>query len=419
VRCIKTVTLIFCLIFSFLTSRAQWNESFIQNPGTGKSLAGISGSFDYSSNAITSAFAANFLQGSYLNDNLKSQVSSNLENSNRLEYSFSYGVYGVLYNDTINKTRVFNFFVALRHKDYMNVDFPPDVFNLGFYGNASYAGQYAKLSPFNLNSMSYQQLEVGSVCTNIAGKIKVGVGLSFLAGQQLLAINSSTGYLYTDPLGQYLTLTSNTQYNESDSTPGHTYINGYGASLDLYLSVPYKIASKNGMITLSITDLGFINWNSRSLSYSKDTTYTYNGITINGLNDLQNAAINNLSKDSLQNKYFPLTRKSFYTNIPATLTLNTNTDLGKMHLELGGWYIFNANAMPYFYAQGDKCFSHGWCTDLQLGYGGYSTYNASIGIMKQIKNAGIRLRINHLQGMILPDKFGGAGADLEFLYAFK
>lgn len=418
-KCSKAIPLIFIMMFTFLHTQAQWDQSIIQNPGTGKFLAGIYGDADYSSSAVTSAFATNFLQGSYINNDLKQQVVSNLQTTNRLGFALNYGVLGVLYNDSIHKKHAFNFFIALRNKEYVNANFTSDVFNLAFYGNASYAGQTAKLSPFNLNSMSYQQLEIGSVCTNVGGKAKLGVGLSFLTGQQLQVVNMSTGYLYTDPYGQYIQLNSDTKYNASDSTPGHTYFNGYGASMDIYFSMPYKIASKNGILAVSITDLGFIKWNSRSLSYNKDTTYTYNGFTINGLNDLQNAAINNLSKDSLQNKYFPLERKSFYTSVPATISINANTDLGKMNLEFGAWYIFNANDLPYYYIQEDKSFSHGWFTDLQLGYGGYATYNASIGIRKQIKNTEINLGICHLQGIIAPDKLGGAGALIEILHSFK
>jgi hypothetical protein len=419
VKCSRVVTLISCMIVSFLSAQAQWDDALIQNPGTGKFLVGIYGNVDYSSSAVTSAFATNFIEGNYLDSIHKQQVSSRLKNSNRLGYSLNYGIFGVLYNDTVKGKRAFNFFIAMRHKDYLNVTFPPDVFNVAFYGNASYAGKSAQLSPFNLNSISYQQLEIGSVCTNFGGKAKFGFGVSFLVGQQLQAISLSTGSLYTDPYGQYIQLTSDAKYNASDSTPGHSYLNGYGASLDFYFNAPYKIGKRGGTITVSITDLGFINWNSHSLSYNKDTSYTYSGITINGLNNLQNATINNLSKDSLQNKYFPLDRKSFYTNIPTALSINTNTDLGKMHLELGFWYIFNGNSMAYFYAQGDKNFSHGWMTDLQLGYGGYATYNASIGIAKQVKNTEIKIGINHLQGMILPGEFGGAGVLIELLHTFK
>lgn len=392
---------------------------YSKSPGTGKYLAGIYGNADYSSNAVTTAFAGNFIEDAYLNDNLKQQVSSNLENTNRLGFSYNYGAIGVLYNDSIKK-HVFNFFIALRNKSYVNATFPADVFNVAFFGNANYAGESAKLSPFNLNSVSYQQLELGSVCTNVFGKAKLGVGVSFLAGQQLQQINMSNGYLYTDPFGQYIQLNSNTKYNASDSTPGHTYFNGYGASLDVYFSMPYKIGTKTGDLTISVSDLGFIKWNSKSLTYNKDTGFSYNGITINSLNDLQNAAINNLSKDSLQSKYFPLKRESFYTNIPTTVSLNSNTILmDNLHLELGAWYIFNANFLPYFYAQGDKGFSHGWYADVQLGYGGYCTYNASIGVMKQVKNTKIQFGLNHLQGILLPYRLGGAGVSLELLHSFK
>lgn len=418
-KCIKTILLIFCILFSFISMQAQWDQSIIQNPGTGKFTVGIYGNADYSSNAITSAFAENFLEGKYINDDLKQQVTSNFQTANRIGASLNAGIIGVLYDDSINKKRAFNFFVALRNRSYLNANFPAGVFNVAFYGNAPYAGENIQLSPFNLNSLSYQQLEIGSVCTNIGGKAKLGIGISFLTGQQLQAINMSSGYLYTDPYGQYIQLNSDTKYNASDSTPGRTYFNGYGASLDVYFSMPYKVASKKGVLSVSVNDLGFIRWNSHALSYNKDTSFTYNGITINGLNDLQNAAINNLSKDSLQNKYFPLAPKSFYTSIPATISINANTDLGKMNLELGAWDILNANCLPYYYIQGDKSFSRGWYTSLQLGYGGYATYNVNIGIKKQVKNMRIELGINHLQGIVLSNQFGGAGAYLAILHTFK
>lgn len=418
-KCTKNIPLIFSFLFSFMSLHAQWDPIIIQNPGAGKFSAGIYGAADYSSNAINSTFAASFLEGNYIGNNLKNQVSSNLQAGNRLGASLNAGIIGVIYGDSIGKKSVFNFFIALRNKNYLNANFPPDVFNLAFYGNAPYAGESVKLSPFNLNSLSYQQIEIGALCTNLGGKAKLGLGVSFLAGQNVRAINMSTGYLYTDPYGEYLQLNSDTKYNASDSTPGHNYLNGFGASIDIYFSIPYKIAAKSGILSAGVTDLGFMKWNASSLSYNKDTSYLYTGITINSLNDLQNAAINNLSRDSLQNRYFPLARKSFYTDIPATVSINANTDLGKVSLELGAWYIFNANCLPDYYIQGDKTFSHGWRVDLQLGYGGYTTYNASLGIKKQIKNTEIKLAIDHLEGIVVPNELGGAGAFVEIVHSFK
>ena len=177
----------------------------------------------------------------------------------------------------------------------MNATFPADVFNVAFYGNANYAGESAKLSPFNLNAISYQQLEIGFVCTNVFGKAKLGVGVSFLAGQQLQQISMS---LQVTCIQTHSDNTFNSIQTQNImrviALPVNTHFNGYGASLDVYFSMPYKLGTKNGDLTISVSDLGFIKWNSKSLTYNKDTSFTYSGITINSLNHLQNAAINNL-----------------------------------------------------------------------------------------------------------------------------
>ena len=76
-------------MISFVSAQAQWDESFIQNPGTGKYLAGVYGNADYSSNTVTSAFAGNFIEDAYSDDNLKNQVSSNLVTNNRLGFSWT------------------------------------------------------------------------------------------------------------------------------------------------------------------------------------------------------------------------------------------------------------------------------------------------------------------------------------------
>src|SRR6185312_107220 len=164
----------------------------------------------------------------------------------------------------------------------------------------------------------------------------------------------------------------------------------------------------------SVTDLGFIFWNTKSVYYNKDTSYYYDGVTINGISDLQNVSFNSTSKDSLQNKYLPRQRKSYYYTIPSTVSANCNTGFGKYHLESGFWYIFNANALGYFYIQGDKYFNHGWMVGLQAGAGGYEFVNSSLILKKQTAKSALTICINHLQGIVVPNYFGGAGAYLEY-----
>jgi len=397
--------------------KAQWNDALVQVPSQKDFTAGIYGNADFSSTCITTLFAANFLEGNYISNSLKKQVSNNLQKFDRFDAELNYGVYGVWHCDTIGQ-RVFNFFFALRHKSYINSTFSPDVFNLALYGNAMYAGKTAYLMPFSLNMLSYQQAQVGLVCTNFNGKAELGIGLSFLAAHQLLTIDERTGQLYTDPTGQYIQLSSDAESYRSDTSGNAAYINGYGASIDIYFRAPYKLGNRMGTISVSVNDLGFLYWNNKSLYYKKDTSYYYDGVSINSISDLQNVSFNGASKDSLQNKYLSFQRKSFFYTIPSTLSINSNTDFGKYHLELGYNSIFNANDIGYIYAQGDKFLANGWMTALQVGYGGYTSLNMSIMFSKQSHNSTFRIVLNHLPGLLLPGYFGGAGLYLEYIYSF-
>ena len=398
---------------------AQWNDAIVKDSARTKYSVAVYGNLDFSSSCITNLFAVNFALGNYINNNLKDGVSSRLQTTNRLGYIFNYGAFVVWHNDTIKKKRVFNFFYALRHKSYFNAAFSPDLFKVAFYGNAMYAGKTADFSGFSLNSISYQQAEVGLVCTNFGGHAQLGIGVSFLGGENYLSVSAPSASLFTEQTGQYLLFNSNAQLHESDtSTASSRVLNGYGASVDIFFKAPYKIGKKTGTVSISVSDLGFIYWNNKSLLYQKDTSYNYSGITINSLNDLENGAFNSLKKDSLQNKYLPLHKEAFYSTIPTTLAINTITNMGKWYLEAGFWYIYNANSIGYGYVQYDKHFSKGWGGALQVGYGGYETFNSAFTITKQMKEGTLKLALNHIQGLILPNYFGGAGIYAEYSYSF-
>src|ERR1700743_535315 len=92
-KCIKTIPLIFFIVFSFLPGRAQqWDDAIIQNPGTGKFLLGISANADYNSNGITNSFAENFLEGNYISDDIKQQAASHLHAENRAGAMLNAGI---------------------------------------------------------------------------------------------------------------------------------------------------------------------------------------------------------------------------------------------------------------------------------------------------------------------------------------
>ncbi len=414
------------LCFSLITftiyniAGAQWNEDILNNHSAGKYMVGISADGDFSSSAITNSFAYNWLTGNYLSGGQKQQVTSLLEPQNLMGYALNYGIYMVLYNDTSKSKKAFNFFISLRHKSYLNASFTPDDFEVPFYGNAGYAGRTAQLSPFHFENISYQQLEAGLVCTNFGRGAQFGFGVSVLAGQQFMAMNLPSATLYTAPTGESITFNSNAQLLQSDTAAGsQNAINGIGGSLDFYLRAPYKIGEKAGTIALSVSDLGFIWWNNKSLQYRKDTSYTFNGVTINNLNQLQNLSFHTLSKDSLQSKYLPYSKGGFLSTIPSMFNIKSVTDLSpKFHLILGFCNLFNANSDSYGYVQGEFLLSDTWTTALEAGYGGYAGLNFAAYLTKQFARSKLSIIINRLQGLALPGQFGGAGIYTSYSYIF-
>lgn len=397
---------------------AQWNQDLTDSNSRGKYLIGFSADADFSSNALTNSFAYNWLTGNYLSDGLKNQVSVLLSQNNRAGFELNYGMYMVIHSDTSKSKRATNYFIALRHKSYLNASFTADDFEVPFFGNAGYAGKTAQLSPFHFESMSYQQVEMGLVCTKIGKGAEFGVGISVLGGQHYLAMNLPAATLYTASTGENLTFNSNAQLMQSDTAQGNMNgINGIGGSLDIYFKAPYKIGTKRGSISVSVSDLGFMWWDKQSLQYQKDTEYSYNGVTINNLNDLQNLTFHTLAADSLQNKYFPYRRGGFFSTIPATLEIKSVTELSpKFRLELGFMNLFNANAASYVYGQGDYLISDKWTTSFQAGYGGYAGLNFAASLCRQFRYSGLSITVNRIQGFVLPAQFGGAGVYAEYSF---
>ena len=66
-------------MFSFMSLHAQWDQVIIQNPGAENFLQVFMAMPTIAQMLVTSTFAANFLQGSYIEDNLKQQVVSNFQ----------------------------------------------------------------------------------------------------------------------------------------------------------------------------------------------------------------------------------------------------------------------------------------------------------------------------------------------------
>ena len=382
---------------------------------------GITGDYDINSNAITNQFTEKFYTGGHINNDLKNSVLNRIKNNNRIGGNINSGVFAAFKLDPYGKYKNTSIFFSVRDREHFDAQFSKDLFKIGFYGNADYAGKTADLSNFDLNLIKYQQIQVGLYSSKFDSVARWGVGVSFLKGEQYLSIDAKKAELFTSADGQFVNL--NTQFSMTRSDTAHTGItalNGYGASMDLFFEAPFKTPFGASKISTSVSDLGSIRFNNQTQTASQNSLLHYQGFQINNLYDLRDSTIGKREKDSVKNIIAPFKKKAYSVTLPAIFDLAIETRLNRyFSLKEGIRYVFNANNKMLIYAKGTFFINRKWILTSTFGYGGYGTFNYGIGTsVKLPKKFIIRVGSNNLEGFIVPKKTTGQGAYFTLIKQF-
>jgi Family of unknown function (DUF5723) len=418
VKKIFTILLITC--YSFATN-AQIANIFADEFKDGLiTHIGIVGDYDINSNAITNQFTQKFYTGGYINEELKNLVLSRIKNENRIGGNINSGIFAAFKSDPYGKYKNISLFFSVRDRSHFDAQFSKDLFKIGFYGNADYAGKTANLSHFNLNLIRYQQLQIG-VYSKSDSAAHWGIGVSFLKGEQYLSIAAKKAELFTSIDGQFINI--NTDFSIARSDTAHTGMaafNGYGASLEIFFEAPFQTRFGASKIASSISDLGAIRFNKQSQLAQQDSMLHYQGFQINNLFDLRDSAIFKREKDSVKNMVTPFKKKAFAVTLPAVFDLSLETKLNRyFSLKEGIRYVFNANNKMLVYVKGYFYIHPKWILSTTFGYGGYGTFNFGISTsVKLPKKFIIRAGSNNLEGFIVPKKTTGQGAYFTLIKQF-
>ena len=337
------ISFIFSSLFSFSqegsVSMAKKNEQTIE----------FSGDAFFASNAITNDFIVAFYKGEFFDDALKYNTSTRLLQSNRMggaaKAGFTYSYHSL---EGKNKS-IFSF--SFFDRTNLDVKFSDDLFHTIFYGNKDFAGETAHLGNFQMNFLRYQQFRFGWKWKGDATHGSFGFSVSLLSGEQNTFIKADKADLYTSPDGQYIDLALAMQIQQTDTAHRNYFAeNGMGLSTDLFYEMPYIVWNKPGKIYFEINDLGFIRWNSNSMTHSVDSSFHYDGVNVNNILNTNGGTIPKLSTDSMINKNSVFERKQYTTNLPFYFNIRTRTWYGKQFsLEKGISFLFNSSAKPYYF----------------------------------------------------------------------
>jgi hypothetical protein len=295
--------------------------------------------------------------------------------------------------------------IGLSYRSVLGIRFPADVYALTFYGNTDHVDRTAHIGPSAFQQVNYQSFRIGVEDLNTGTFLE----LAFIHGWSLNTGTIRKADLYTAPDGRFIDLTLDGTYRRSDGRgPGR----GLGAAINAEWHKQLDLPCCDAQFSLAVSDLGFIAWNPRARSVSKDSTIHYDGITVTDILDLDGLMLNNATlQDSLGLTY---AEGSFITALPATI--KGGMAFGKLkHACLDGTkraYAVELDQtwlpgyVPHGSLRRNLVLSRHWLATVGAGYGGFGGARVLAGVEGLV--------LDHLKiGVGTPNLVGLCSADAQ------
>ncbi|MBI2279086.1 MAG: hypothetical protein HYU68_00110 [Bacteroidetes bacterium] len=400
----KKIVFLFLVFFLLNNGYSQQFNTFFNDTLPQLNFS-TQGTFDYGSNVAHNQFLNKFILGGEIKREDKDNLYSNLGNRNRAGGDFNLKVQAEIPFDTLFGKTKFSLIFGIEHVEHFDAQLSSDLVKLIFDGYKQFTGKYADIGHTNFNYLNYQQLNIGFINykTSHGKSAKEGAVFSIIKAQEHQAITIQTGSLFTGEFGNELVFDLNYIYNSSDTAnTGLKAFNGFGISTDLFTEYHLK---NGGKITVNIDDLGFIQWNKKSIQIEADTVITFDGVEVDNIFDMNDSLISSFSRDSLIEYISTKKGESGYA-----VALPTSFNLSYIHMfseklrtTIGIRYRILANYFPLIYTTVQYNVSNSFITQGNLIYGGYGKFNFGITLAKQFKNNyQIILGTEHLGAYLFP-----------------
>ena len=390
--------LLFILMSTPLFLLAQTDESIHNIEWNTKLL--------FESNSLDKSFLNTMLYGGYITDQIKTNWINNEGNnntlyseiSNELKYTFE------------RNSNSFGFIFADRN--ILNTRFSDDILRLVFEGNFHHQEKTLDFGKTSIRADRFQQYTF-YFGTKIK-QVKLSTSFSYLSGNHHLSYIIEKGILYTAPLGSSLDIAYDISALVTDTSSLSPFEHS-GNGLALGLSTEFQF--KEYRIQLSFSDLGFIMWNTNSITLASDSNYNFSGIEVEDILSFNDSILegNNLVNDINRTK-----NVSFKSYIPATFHFRFSSYQDYKYLKKytlgiqGKWqpYLDNtplsfkkigqgfqeSNFIPLYYIE--SVYIAKYCNVIPtLSHGGYSS-NTNLGLaLSKGKKNNFTIGTHHLEDL--------------------
>lgn len=362
----------------------------------------LQGNVETGTAALDNAFLSSYYLGKFLNKDMKDRVKARLSDENRLGADVDAGIFFYQKADSSFGNGKLDVFGGIKNRIHADGLYTDELFNMYFYGNKNYENQNVKFGKSNFRFFEYQEIQAGIRKKIIKDDNKwvFTLGLSAISGQNYFGFENYGSELFTATDGEYLDIKTKVEYKKtSDKNTSFGAGNGVGTAILLHLE--YQ-KGKNSF-HFSVSDLGFINWNSRSSVITADTVFRFRGIQMKNIFDSLEVSFSDTGfVNSLYNKN---EKKSFISVLPAWFIVGWDRNFtDKLSMGFSGRYRLNANYIPQFRLDAKYRFSSLLTAGVNLQYGGYATIGAGLHLQSELgKGFRIALGTNYLDGLLLSE----------------
>lgn len=415
---VKALTYVIPMLLMF--SNTGTYNYFQHNNGDRRFCVTLNTYGQFGSNAFTTDFTYSFFTGQYLDDPTKDAVRNKLGEYNRLGADWTTEISFMNLNDSL-LGKNWGYYMGIKNRMYLDSRFNSNFFNLMFYGNRDYAGQTADFSNTYADYVMYQQFQLGFTRQIYHNEDvhTLGFGISFLNGNMRYTGDIYQGSLYTDSLGEQVNLNAMAQLQRTaGDRSGFMANNGSGLSFDFFYEGKL---GKNSIVSLSLNDIGFINWDRPGDRLTIDSSLYFSGIEVNNVFTTNGSEFTNFI-DSLDQNYLKVSHPDY-----GLMALPMNLNLSYTHSFKEGRILFQSGIQlramqsfaPLIYAKGIFYPHKNVMLGTMVGYGGYSMLNVGLDLGFDFgKGCVLQLTTRNLEGVV-PNRFGTAmSAGLKFSAMF-
>jgi len=341
---------------------------------------GASGDFDYNANTLSNAFPLAIRNGGFIDRETRQRALDQLSgNRNAAGYVLQAQLQWVGPRCT-SALKGWRPLVQLAYHELGGLQFTRDQFAITFFGNASYEGKKAILSPSAFTQIRYQTLGAGLQHARSKSFFRVDL----VRGQSYSEVDIRNASLFTGEDGRVLRTAILGDYFASDTAgSGLDRTNGLGMAVSGRWNTELVIGPKQIAVGVWLDDLGVVAWNDNSVSIQKDTLFNYTGWQADNLFALDDVLIGEeqiLDTFGLRYRKGPLTRLlPFRAGIEASMAVGRAWHLGFAldHRVLPGY-------IPQLTAQASRRFGRSTQLGGTVSYGGFGALRVGLAVKQRI-----------------------------------